>query len=278
MNAAASAGSRSLTVSLSLVAAIVVAGASCARPPNPKCVPEPVSSDEQRWPSLPGDVPLAVDVSVPGSPGSVPLGFVPGGPGHAAAGSALVVTLTNSGPSAVIKVVSAQGRLKLTAEAGSLAADPGGGLAGTLANGGSARVRAEAVATGEPQLPGDALEIRTGTTTTSAEVWIEPLIGQWRPAGQDGKELDLGLVAFHAALTRDGEDSKVVFFAPPRVRNKDGSFKWKKGRCAGGYQWDLFRLHDVEIRVWDLGNNSVVDGNMKATEGSNSNLFCSGHA
>jgi hypothetical protein len=110
----------------------------------------------------------------------------------------------------------------------------------------------------EPGRPADTVVLRSELGEIRFEIWIAPLEGQWRAAGQDGRELNTGVVGVHSALVRQGDRARVLFFSPP-------------GRHPDGH-WDGGELNNMDVAMWDIGTNRVTITNFSQ------NLFCSGHA
>jgi hypothetical protein len=131
-------------------------------------------------------------------------------------------------------------------------------LDGLVAPGQGTGVYVEALQVGEPGRPADVVTVKTELGTIVHEVWIAPLEGQWRPAGQDGQSLSTQIWAVHAALVRQGDRARVLFFSPPGV-HADNS-------------WNAAELNNMDTAMWDLSTNRVTTGHFTQ------NLFCSGHA
>lgn len=129
---------------------------------------------------------------------------------------------------------------------------------GALAPGEGTGFYIQAVAVAEPGEPADILVLRSELGSKRIEVWITPVEGQWRAAGQDGGELNTRVVGVHAALVRQGERTRVLFFAPP-------------GRHPNGH-WNAAELDNMDAAMWDMQTNRV------SVTTFTRNLFCSGHA
>ncbi len=237
---------------------------------------------EAAWPTLPDESLIRIDVAGVGAPvHSVRMGFLAAveadGINRGAQGSSVLVTLFNSSSEerAVI-VLSRYQRVSLDPQGPGLSLQSDGAVGGALAPSAEAVVRVTATGVGDPEEPGEILEIHSPSMTGRIEAWIVPLLGEWRGAGRDGADLDLGLVAFHAALLRNGDEAQVLFYAPPRERRSDGSFKKRPSgsKRGGGYYWQLSQLNDVEIALWDIASGEVRERPMAEPH----NLFCSGHA
>ncbi|MFL6120357.1 galactose oxidase-like domain-containing protein [Actinophytocola sp.] len=139
---------------------------------------------------------------------------------------------------------------------------------------------------GEPQQAADQIHIShlpDPAKTVTVDVWIEPIGGQWRPlTGADGKALDLGVVAVHAALVRkkDNKGAEVLMYSPPRERDRSGkplqNPDWRADdpERAERWQWDAHDVVHFEARVLDLTDLEVRD----TANTPERNLFCSGLA
>lgn len=164
-------------------------------------------------------------------------------------------------PGSVVRVAAENGRVAFPAGA-SFVADRTGRV----------RIALEALAVGEPQRPGDHLTIESAAGVERIEVWIEPSGGQWRGA-EDGGEIDLGIVAVHAALVRGVEGAEIVVVSPPRRRRADGSFE----RVGGAFAWDLDAVDRCEIARLDADSLAVREVPFEKSGLLATNLFCSGH-
>lgn len=132
--------------------------------------------------------------------------------------------------------------------------------------------------TGEPFGPADQLDVSSVHDGTTVAVWIEPTAGEWRHAGPDDEELDLGIVAVHAAQLRKGEGQEIIMWSSPRQRNKDGSPKADPGR-KGQWLWNIYGLDDMEARALDVKKLTTTDRVMDAHGGPDrQNIFCGGSA
>jgi hypothetical protein len=192
-------------------------------------------------------------------------------------GSSILLTLVNSSSEEKpVIVLSRYQRVLLEPRQGGLALQPDGALGGSLAPSATAVVRIVATGVGDPEEPGEIIDIHSPSLTGRIDAWIVPLLGEWTGAGRDGEDLDLGMIAFHAALLRNGESAQVLFYSPPRERRSDGSFKKRPfgSTRAGGFYWQLSQLDDVEIALWDIASGRVERRPMTEPH----NLFCSGHA
>lgn len=139
------------------------------------------------------------------------------------------------------------------------------------------------VEAGAPLVAADTLGFSTPEGDFTIEVWIEPSGGRWTPAAANQTELDLGIVAMHAALMRRPGNSDVVMWSMPRLRDAEGMPEPDPLR-AGQWRWWKFRLNDVEARVLDVGAGTTYDTPLpKFTDTSSSrprvdNIFCGGAA
>lgn len=246
------------------------------RPEGPPALPESV------WPKLPAEATVQIDLGRDRTEvHTVQMGFLAAvnadGITRSAEGSSLLLTLVNSSSEEKpVIVLSRYQRVLLEPREGGLALQPDGAIGGNVAPSARAVVRITATGVGDPEEPGEIIDIHSPSSTGRIEAWIVPLLGEWRGAGRDGEDLDLGLIAFHAALMRNGDDAQVLFYSPPRERRSDGSFKRRPfgSTTAGGYYWQLSQLDDVEIALWDIASGEVRQRPMTEPH----NLFCSGHA
>ncbi|UGY93191.1 glyoxal oxidase [Streptomyces gobiensis] len=127
---------------------------------------------------------------------------------------------------------------------------------------------------GPPLTPGDRLTVTTPHGITTMDVWIEPVAGQWRPAGRNGSALDLEIVAVHAALMRKDNGMEVVMWSPPRKRNPDGT-PMKHPTRPGQWVWDIYNLEELESRVLDIAHLRTHDRPMQPHK---MQIFCAGSA
>ena len=242
----------------------------------------PPAPPENPWPELPAE--SAVQVDLGGGADQthkVRMGFLSAVNADAitrgAEGSSIVLNLVNSSSEEKpVIVLSRYQRVLLEPQGGVLALQSDGAIGGTVPPSGEAVVRITATGIGDPEEPGEIVEIHSPSLIARIEAWIVPLLGEWRGAGRDGEDLDLGMIAFHAALMRKGDSAQVLFYSPPRERRSDGSFKRRPfgSTRAGGYYWQLSTLNDVEIALWDIASGEVLQRPMSDPH----NLFCSGHA
>lgn len=130
----------------------------------------------------------------------------------------------------------------------------------------------EALAAGEPEEPGDHLRIESAAGVERIEVWIEPLLGQWR-GGADGGPLELGIVGVHAALVRSGAGAEVLLVSPPRRRRPDGRYL----REGTGFAWDLDAVDRCELARLDADTLVIREVPFERSGLAATNLFCSGH-
>lgn len=134
------------------------------------------------------------------------------------------------------------------------------------------------VETGEPGEYADQLDVSSPHDGMTVDVWIEPTGGEWRRAGEGGKELDLGIVGVHAALLRNGPGQEVIYWSSPRQRKADGSPKEDPGR-RGQWLWNIYGLDDMEARGLDPDTLLTRDRIMDANGGPpRQNIFCGGAA
>ncbi|MDX1996597.1 MAG: galactose oxidase early set domain-containing protein [Thermoanaerobaculia bacterium] len=138
--------------------------------------------------------------------------------------------------------------------------------------GGRLRVSAEALGVGEPEVPGDFLEVASTAGTERLAVWIEPALGQWRGAA-DGGEIELGIAAVHAALVRTSRGAEIVLLSPPRRRRPDGTFV----RGQDGFVWDFDAVDRCELARLDPETLNVRPVPFEGSGLERVNLFCSGH-
>ncbi|MES2730097.1 MAG: galactose oxidase-like domain-containing protein [Bacteroidota bacterium] len=129
-------------------------------------------------------------------------------------------------------------------------------------------LRVRALSVGEMGRPGQVLRVESSVQSTTFQFWIEPSEGQW------GSTLDLGIVAVHAALMRNGRNASVVFFSPPRVRDQNGNVGIDHSGHGGGFMWGTTHANSLETRLWDLRINQLRSLSIPCPR----NLFCSGHA
>jgi len=250
--------------------------ACSVRPAGPPALPD------SAWPELPAEGAVRIDVGGGGTEvRTVRMGFLSAvnvdGITRVAEGSSILLTLVNSSSEEKpVIVLSRYQRVVLEPRDGVLVLQSDGALGGTIAPSAEAVVRITATGVGDPEEPGEIIDIHSQSSTGRIEAWIVPLLGEWRGAGRDGDDLDLGIVAFHAALLRNGDEAQVLFYSPPRERRSDGSFKRRPfgSTRAGGYYWQLSTLDDVEIALWDIASGEVQKRPMTEPH----NLFCSGHA
>ncbi|MFC7308943.1 galactose oxidase-like domain-containing protein [Streptomyces monticola] len=158
------------------------------------------------------------------------------------------------------------------------AAEQSGSVAVTVSAGRPATVWVVARGVGAPQVPGDRLTVRSPHGALTIEVWIEPVGGQWQPAGKAGTSLDLGIVAVHAALMRKGTGAENIMLSGARKRNEDGSFK-PDPKHKGQWLWNVKAMGDLESRALDLDTLRSQERPMDGVGGTpKKNLFCAGHA
>ncbi|TGB03162.1 glyoxal oxidase [Streptomyces sp. MZ04] len=132
--------------------------------------------------------------------------------------------------------------------------------------------------TGDPFGPADQLDVSSVHDGTTVPVWIEPTAGEWRHAGPDDKELDLEIVAVHAAQLRKGAGQEIIMWSSPRQRNKDGSPKPDPGQ-KGQWLWNVYGLDDMEARALDVATLRTTDRIMDGNGGPDrQNIFCGGSA
>jgi hypothetical protein len=115
---------------------------------------------------------------------------------------------------------------------------------------------------GAPLVAADTLTVGTPDGDLKIEVWIEPVGGRWTPAGPNGTELDLNIVAIHAALMSRPGNSDIVMWSTPRMRDPKGHVKpdpARTGQWQWQWQWWKFQLNDVEARVLDIGAHKTSD-------------------
>ncbi len=256
---------------------VLLSSASCGVSPGPPSPPP-----AQAWPELPPEGAVQIDVGGAGTDvHSVRMGFLSSvnadGITRGALGSSVLLTFVNSSSEErPVIVVSRYQRVLLQPQEGGLGLQSDGAVGGNLAPSAEATLRVTATGVGDPEEPGEVLDVHFSRGTARIDLWIVPLLGEWRGAGKNGEDLDLGMIAFHAALLRRGDEAQVLFYSPPRERRRDGSFKKRPfgNTKAGGYYWQLSQLDDVEIALWDIASGEV----QKRPMGEPHNLFCSGHA
>jgi Galactose oxidase-like, Early set domain/Glyoxal oxidase N-terminus len=263
-----------------VVAYVVLSG--CAKRPSAP----PSAPTEEAWPKLPDEAPITLEVGDSSDDTSrVQLGFLEGvgadqkGVPVASRGSSFRLTLANSSSRDVnVIILTSYERVQLEVVSGGLVSSPDGAFGGTIPAMGTAVLRGTATGVGEPEEPGDEIEIHSQAGGVDrVEAWIVPLLGEWRNGRDDGGELDLGMVAVHAAMVRNGDSAQILFLSPPRVKNRDGSLKKRTlvfPNRGGGYYWKIWRVNDVEIALWDLASQRLETRSMDEPQ----NLFCSGHA
>ena len=243
---------------------------------------DPPAPPDSAWPELPSEGSVRIDLGGGATQvHTVRMGFLSAvkadGITRGAKGSSILLTLVNSSSEEKpVIVLSRYQRVLLEPREGGLALQTDGAIGGNIAPSAEAVVRITATGVGDPEEPGEIIEIHSPSLTARIDAWIVPLLGEWRGAGRDGEDLDLGMIAFHAALMRNGDSGQVVFYSPPRERRSDGSFKRRPfgSTRAGGYYWQLSTLNDVEIALWDIASGEVRKRPMTEPH----NLFCSGHA
>ena len=241
----------------------------------------PAPKADNAWPELPAESEVQIDLAGGGTEThTVRMGFLSAvkadGITRGAEGSSILLTLVNSSSEEKpVIVLSRYQRVLLEPREGGLSLQSDGALGGNIAAATKAIVRITATGIGDPEEPGEIIEIHSPILTARIEAWIVPLLGEWRGAGPHGEDLDLGMIAFHAALLRHGDSAQVLFYSPPRERRSDGSFKKRPfgSTTAGGYYWQLSKLDDVEIALWDIDSGEVQQRPMAEPH----NLFCSGH-
>lgn len=197
--------------------------------------------------------------------------------------AAVPLTLgTSQGRAMSLTVVSATGRVAV----GAAQTARSGKVSVPVADGTPATVWVTPIEAGPPLVAADTLTVRTPDGDIPMEVWIEPAGGRWTSAGARGADLDLGLVAMHAAVLGRRGNSDVVMWSMPRMRDAHGNPKRDPGR-DGQWQWWKFKLNDVESRVLDVGAGTTSDTPLPAFPSDTPNLpktprvdniFCAGAA
>jgi hypothetical protein len=128
---------------------------------------------------------------------------------------------------------------------------------------------------GPPGEPGDRLVVDSAAGREEIPVWIEPVPGRWYPAGPERTELELGIVAIHAALLRTSDGAEVVMYSLARERGPDGRPVPNADR-PGQWEWNIFSQDDLEVRALDLATLNLRDRPMDPAIVKN--IFCSGLA
>lgn len=132
---------------------------------------------------------------------------------------------------------------------------------------------------GDPMTAASIINLGSRHGGRSIDVWIEPTGGtwDWLKAPHDHEPLDMGIIAVHAALMSHG-GGEIVMWSPPRERDETGKPIRRKGDPTQ-WEWDPFRLNDVEVRSLDLSSLKTEDRGMDKNDGpSKENIFCGGSA
>lgn len=191
-------------------------------------------------------------------------------------GAGVPLTLTGRAGQAVTAVVaSTTGHTAL----GATRTGPGQReLPVEIARNGTATVWVAPRRVGSPGVPADLVTVRTASGELPVEVWIEPVGGQWRPAGPGDTPLDLGIVATHAALVTGAGSPEVVMWSPARMRNPDGG-PMPDPRRPSEWLWNFWAMEDVEVRALATDTLRTRDRDMAADGVTvRRNTFCAGNA
>lgn len=139
-------------------------------------------------------------------------------------------------------------------------------------------------AVGRPDEPADRIVVSGLAGGLTVEAYVVPVGGRWEWAGPDGTELDLEIVAVHAALLRGKNDNlEVEMYSPPRKTNRKGQPVRNPSSHDNPKEWWWLRtdMVHVESRRLDLRTltTQARPMNLDLPKGAHSeNLFCSGQA